>query len=81
MAERAAPSETSIETATGPKANLLWQELAEEAERYAQLVRQLKRLPANAPRRTELEGEPYAALSHLAVHARLLLERADAALK
>ena len=71
----------AIETATGPAANPLWEELAEEAERYARLVQRLKHLPADDPRRAELEGELYAALSHLAVHARLLLKKADAALK
>ena len=81
MVERTAPAETSIETTTGPEANPLWEELAKEAERYAQLVRRLKRLPAKDPRRAELEGELYAALSHLAVHAKLLLKKADAALK
>ena len=71
----------AVEQSLGPKANPLWEELAEEAERYVQLVRRLKTLPQDDPERAELEGELYASLSHLAVHARLLLERLERALR
>ncbi len=79
--KQASRREVAIERSLGAEANPLWEELAEEAERYAKLVRKLKALSPNDPRRTELEGELYASLSHLAVHAKLLLERAEKALK
>ena len=79
--KQASRQEVAIERSLGAEANPLWEELAEEAERYAKLVRKLKALAPNDPRRTELEGELYASLSHLAVHAKLLLERAEKALK
>jgi len=79
--KQASRREVAIEQSLGAEANPLWEELAEEAERYAALVRQLKTMPLNDPRRTELEGELYASLSHLKVHAKLLLERAEKALK
>ncbi len=79
--KQASGQEVAIERSLGAEANPLWEELAEEAERYVRLVRKLKALSPNDPRRTELEGELYASLSHLAVHAKLLLERAEKALK
>ncbi len=79
--KQASRREVAIEQSLGVEANPLWEELAEEAERYARLVRKLKTLAADDPKCAELEGELYTSLSHLAVHAKLLLQRADKALK
>jgi len=79
--KQASRRKVAIEQSLGAEANPLWEELAEETERCVRLVSELKTLPPDDPRRTELEGELYASLSHLAVHAKLLLERAEKALK
>ena len=79
--EKTKEQELAIERSLGVEANPLWEELAEEAERYTALVRQLKTMPPHDPKHTELEGELYASLSHIKVHAQLLLERAEKALK
>jgi len=73
--------EFAVESSTGAAFNRFWEELAQEAERYVALVKRLKRMDASDPRRTDLEGELYASLSHIATHARLLLEAADEALE
>ncbi len=50
--------------------NVLWEELAEEATHYLELIKALKQLPANHPDRDILETALYGSLSHLEIHAR-----------
>jgi hypothetical protein len=50
--------------------NTLWEELAEEAMHYLELIKALKQLPANHSDRDILETALYGSLSHLEIHAR-----------
>jgi hypothetical protein len=58
----------------GAPSTPLWDELADEAERYAQLLAQLKRTPRSAPERAALERDLMDSLSHLRVHSEVLDE-------
>jgi len=58
---------------TGPN------QLASEAKVYIDLIRRLKSLPENDPRRDDWEGELYGSIAHLSTHATLLLEEIDKA--
>jgi hypothetical protein len=51
---------------------VVWEELAEEAERYVALLRQLKRTPLDAPERDGLEHDLMDSLSHLQMHSQVL---------
>lgn len=54
--------------------NALWEELAEEAMHYLELVKALKQLPANHPDRDILEAALYGSMAHLETHARAMNE-------
>jgi hypothetical protein len=54
--------------------NTLWDELAEEALHYLELIKALKHLPANHPDRDILETALYGSLAHLEVHSREMNE-------
>jgi hypothetical protein len=49
--------------------NTLWDELAEEAVHYLELIKALKQLPTNHPDRDILESALYGSLAHLEVHS------------
>ncbi len=54
--------------------NVLWDELAEEAQHYLELIQALKQLPQNHADREVLEVELYGSIAHLEVHAREMNE-------
>jgi hypothetical protein len=58
--------------------NTLWNELADEARHYLELVEALKKLPADHPDRDVLETSLYGSLSHLEIHARGMNEAINA---
>ncbi len=54
--------------------NTLWDELADEAAHYLELIKALKQLPANHPDRDILETALYGSLAHLEAHSREMNE-------
>ena len=54
--------------------NVLWDELAEEAQHYLELIQALKQLPQNHADREVLEVALYGSVAHLEAHARELNE-------
>jgi hypothetical protein len=54
--------------------NTLWDELAEEAAHYLELIKALKHLPANHPDRDILETALYGSIAHLEVHSQVMNE-------
>ncbi len=71
--------QTAICSILGSSRNVLFEELAEEAELYLNLLEKLKRSPAEA-QREDLETELYASVNHLWIHAKLLVETIDEAM-
>ncbi|MDQ3397984.1 MAG: hypothetical protein M3511_09475 [Deinococcota bacterium] len=51
---------------------VVWDELAEEAERYVLLLRQVKKTPQDTPEREKLESDLMDSLSHLQMHSQVL---------
>ena len=64
----------------GAPNTLLWDELAQEAKRYGDLVSRLKSTGRGAGERDALEGELLESLAHLRVHAAVLDEAVTDAL-
>jgi hypothetical protein len=58
--------------------NVLWDELADEARHYLELVDALKKIPVDHPDRDVLETALYGSLSHLEIHARVMNETINA---
>jgi hypothetical protein len=54
--------------------NTLWDELADEAAHYLELIKALKQLPVNHPDRDILETALYGSLAHLEVHSHVMNE-------
>lgn len=50
----------------------IWQELAEEAETYLRLYKQLSKEPLDSTAREALEDKMILSLSHLSIHSRVL---------
>ncbi len=75
---RGTPETQTIEQAVMPHhfegQNTLWDELAEEAAHYLELIKALKQLPANHPDRDILETALYGSLAHLEAHSREMNE-------
>jgi hypothetical protein len=56
---------------------ILLDELAEEAKRFVELLEELKGTPKDSEKYDELDGEVYASVVHLKVHAATLQESLD----
>ena len=61
--------------------NVLWNELADEARHYLELIAALKQLPSQHVDRDILEIALYGSIAHLEVHARGMGETMDAELE
>jgi hypothetical protein len=59
----------------------VWDELAEEARRFCDLLEKLKATPVGVPKRSELERAMLRSLEHLQIHAHVLEERVTDALE
>ena len=59
----------------------VWDELAEEASRYVELLGQLKATPPGATEREELEDELMGSLEHLQMHSQVLEEAVTRAIE
>ncbi len=59
----------------------VWDELAEEAQRFCDLLEKLKATPIGEPKRSELERAMLRSLEHLQIHAQVLEERVTDALE
>lgn len=68
-------------TLPGVMGNLFWQELAEEARVYSDLLKRLERAPPDAPEREALEDAIVSSLAHLASHSAVLYESVDKAIE
>jgi hypothetical protein len=75
---RRTPETQTIEQAVMPHhfegQNTLWDELAEEAVHYLELIKALKNLPVNHPDRDILETALYGSIAHLEVHSQVMNE-------
>lgn len=65
---------TLLSLPTAPPVSV-WDELADEASRYVELLERLKASPSGAPGRDDLEAELMGSLEHLQMHSEVL-ERA-----
>lgn len=61
--------------------NVLWDELADEARHYLELIAALKQLPPQHADRDVLETALYGSIAHLELHARVMSETIDAELE
>ena len=61
--------------------NALWDELADEARHYLELIAALKQLPLQHADRDVLETALYGSIAHLEGHARVMGETMDAELE
>ena len=61
--------------------NALWNELADEARHYLELIAALKQLPLQHADRDVLETALYGSIAHLEGHARVMGETMDAELE
>lgn len=68
-------------TLPGTVGSLFWQELAEEASIYTNLLQRLEHTPPDAPEREDLEDKIISSLAHLAVHSAVLYESVDQAIE
>jgi hypothetical protein len=82
---RATPETQTLEQPVMPhhfqSSNKHWDELAEEARHYLELIQALKQTPAEHPDREVLETALYGSLSHLEVQARVMNETINAELE
>jgi hypothetical protein len=68
-------------TLPGVVSNRFWNELAEEARAYINLLDRLTRTATDASEREELEDRMISSLSHLAMHSSVLYESVDEAIE
>ena len=78
--ERALNPVLDLPEGAGAPNALLWDELAQEAKRYGDLVDRLKSTGRGAGERDALEGELLESLAHLRAHAAVLDEAVTDAL-